>query len=290
MANISTIDMVHLDKLFAMESGYVLDFTDATMRNFYAHDLNIDIDHPQYRVDGHSKARRTRCLLRQISDADAIRVLRALWDYRNAMFLARGIREPVMNAEGLFLSVITRLAGLTPLATPIAIAPAGRAFDWTKLAALQNHLVSLQTMQPHARGYAFEKFLNDVFHHFGLSPRGSFRLVGEQIDGSFQHEGHTYLVEAKWQNAPTGAADLHVFEGKLREKAAWSRGLFVSYSGFSVDGLIAFGRDKRSLCMDGLDLYELLNRKLPLGDVIARKARQAAETARVFVGVRELFL
>jgi len=25
-------------------------------------------------------------------------------------------------------------------------------------------------------------------------------LVGEQIDGSFVLHGHTYLVEAKWQN------------------------------------------------------------------------------------------
>jgi uncharacterized protein YjbI with pentapeptide repeats len=30
-------------------------------------------------------------------------------------------------------------------------------------------------------------------------PRGSFRLIGEQIDGSFHLEGETYLLEAKWQ-------------------------------------------------------------------------------------------
>ena len=40
-------------------------------------------------------------------------------------------------------------------------------------------------MDPQARGYAFEKFLKDAFDTFGMSARTSFRLEGEQIDGSF---------------------------------------------------------------------------------------------------------
>jgi len=36
-----------------------------------------------------------------------------------------------------------------------------------------------------ARGYALEKFLNEVFELEGLKPRNAFKLVGEQIDGSF---------------------------------------------------------------------------------------------------------
>jgi hypothetical protein len=35
------------------------------------------------------------------------------------------------------------------------------------------------------RGYAFEKFLKDLFDTFGLQAREAFRLRGEQIDGSF---------------------------------------------------------------------------------------------------------
>jgi restriction endonuclease Mrr len=70
----------------------------------------------------------------------------------------------------------------------------------------------------------------------------------------------------------TGAADLHAFHGKVEEKAAWTRGLFISQSGFTDDGLHAFGRGKRVVCMDGLDLYE----------------RRAAETGRPFIRVRDL--
>ncbi len=89
----------------------------------------------------------------------------------------------------------------------------------------------------------------------------------------------------------TGAGDLYAFAGKVGGKAAWSRGLFVSTSGFSEDGLTAFksGRSTQIICMDGLDLYETLSRHLSFADVIARKVRRAAETGMPLVRVRGLF-
>jgi hypothetical protein len=41
--------------------------------------------------------------------------------------------------------------------------------------------------------------------------------------------------------------------------------------------------------MDGLDLYETLDRGLSLPDVIARKVRHAAECGQAFVAVRDLY-
>ena len=67
-------------------------------------------------------------------------------------------------------------------------------------------------------------------------------------------QGETYLAEAKWQEAPTGVADLHTFHGKLEPTAAWTRGPFVSNSGLTEDGLAAFGKGKCVVCMDSLDL------------------------------------
>jgi len=63
----------------------------------------------------------------------------------------------------------------------------------------------------------------------------------------------------------------------------------VSYNGFSQDGLAAFGRGRRTICMSGRDLYDMLDRRIPFSDVIDRKARGAAETGRPFVPVGELF-
>ena len=129
-----------------------------------------------------------------------------------------------------------------------------------------------------------------MFDAYGLSAHASFRLVGEQIDGSFLLGGDTYLLEAKWTSARVGLTTLHAFNGTVEEKAKWSRGLIVSYSGFSLSGLQAFGRGKSVVCMDGLDLHEILSHEIDLAKVLALKVRRAAETGEAFVGVRDLNL
>jgi hypothetical protein len=122
-----------------------------------------------------------------------------------------------------------------------------------------------------------------------MAARGSFRLIGEQIDGSFVLSDDPYLLEARWQNAYTDAGDLHPFHGKCEGKASWTRGLFISQSGFSDQGLIAFGKGKRLICMDGLDLSDTLRRGLHLQDVLLAKVRRAGEHGTPFVRVRDLF-
>lgn len=156
-----------------------------------------------------------------------------------------------------------------------------------ELAAL---LIEISKLEPQARGLRFEGFLNELFAGFGLAPRGSFRLVGEQIDGSFKLQGQTYLVEAKWHGPQIGFSDLMTFSGKVGGKALWSRGLFVSNSGFTTEGLEAFSRGRQTnlICVDGLDLYEVLSRKVSFIDVLEAKERRAAETNRAFVAVRDL--
>ncbi|MDQ2083300.1 restriction endonuclease [Xanthobacteraceae bacterium Astr-EGSB] len=153
-------------------------------------------------------------------------------------------------------------------------------------------LIEITTLDPQTRGLRFEGFLNELFAGFGLAPRGAFRLAGEQIDGSFKLQGDTYLVEAKWHGPQIGFADLMTFSGKVAGKASWSRGLFVSNSGFTTVGLEAFSRGRQTnlICADGLDLYEVLSRKVSLVDVLDEKARRAAESNRAFVPVRELNL
>ena len=97
------------------------------------------------------------------------------------------------------------------------------------------------------------------------------------------------MMEAKWHAQKIGVAELHTFHGKVEQKAAWTRGLFVSDSGFSDEGLVAFGRGKRVLCMDGMDIADCLERELPLNHVLSVKARHMAETGQAFARVRDLF-
>ena len=274
-----------LDDLFEMGGGYVLNFSDRTFAQFFAEELNIDIDDPAYATDGRSKGKRLRRFLQTVDKKTAVRTLNALWEYREAVRQRFGHEEKLQNPHGRLLAIINALEGK---GGQKGVAPAP-AFDRAMFLKLKADLVDLSNLAPQPRGFAFEKFLKELFNSFGLEVRDPFRLRGEQIDGSFVLLNETYLLEAKWHNSPSGVAQLHAFHGKVEQKAAWARGLFVSYSGFSDDGLQAFGRGKRVICMDGLDLSEALTRELPLNQILERKVRRAAETGISFVRVRDLF-
>jgi restriction endonuclease len=286
MPNIRALDMTLLDELFEMGGGYVLDFSDRTMSRFFAEEINVDIDDDAYREHGTSKAKRLRCYLNKVELPTAIKTLQALWNYREGVRKNRGRDEWVANAEGRFHSLLNRMQGKPDAGRS---EPPKAAYDRPKVLALKQRLIELSEMAPHPRGYAFEAWLCDAFNFYGLEAREPFRNRGEQIDGSFVLQGETYLLEAKWESEKTSAKDLHAFQGKLEQKAAWARGLFVSNSGFTEDGLVAFGRGRRVICMDGLDLYETLDRELPLNLALDRKVRRAAETGLPFSRIRDLF-
>ena len=270
-----------VENAFGMGSGYVLDFSDRTMSVFFE-ELNLDIDAAEYRDDGNSKAKRLRCFLRKVDNATAAKTLRALLAYSNASGPVGGAGQ----GDGPLLELVAKLEGVRAAHSGQVPTP---ATNRDAIAKLRRDLVGLWEKPPQQRGFAFEAFLKGAFDLYGMRARESFRNRGEQIDGSFDLDGATYLLEAKWQANATAAADLHTFEGKLSQKAAWARGLFVSYLGFTDDGLIAFGRAKRTVGLCGQDFDEAFERQIPLDEVIRRKARRAAENGEVFTPVRVLF-
>ena len=266
----------------------MLDFSDTSFSNFFASELKIDIDDPKYAASGGSKGKRLRCFLQNCDDGTAVRALTALWEHRGEYLARSGSKDPVVNAESRFQGLINRLSGGAAPQRPTPH-PEPAAVDRQAIAKIKAELIQVSSLAPHARGYAFEAFLKRLFDALGLAAQEPFRLRGEQIDGSFQLASEIYLLEAKWQGQPVGVADLHTFHGKIEQKAAWTRGLFVSNSGFTEDGLAAFGRGKRVICIDGLDLYEMLDREIPLTRVLESKVRRAAETGSPFIRVRDLF-
>lgn len=265
----------------------MLDFSDTSFAAFFASELKVNIDDPKYAANGGSKGKRLRYFLQTCDDATAVRTLEALWEHRSDYLARSGGADPVANAETRHKGLIARLIG--GAAPKPAQSPSSLVVDPQKITSIKSELIQVSSLSAQARGFAFEGFLKGLFDAFGLAAHEPFRLRGEQIDGSFQLGNETYLLEAKWHGQPIGVADLHTFHGKIEQKAAWTRGLFVSNSGFSEDGLIAFGRGKRVICMDGLDLYEMLDRGIPLNQVLERKVRKAAETGIPFLRVRDLF-
>lgn len=194
-----------------------------------------------------------------------------------------GFRIPELN-DSRFLGSLPRQVRSRDNSGSVAVTD--KAFEES-----DRKLLALTSLSPQDRGFAFEKFLKGLFETFGFCPRGSFRMVGEQIDGSLQFQGETYLVEATWQNERVGEARLLSFSGKTGGRSEWARGLFISYTGFTQEGLEAFAKGKRTniVCMDGLDLHDFLGARLSLVAVLERKVRRAAETNEAFVPVRALF-
>ena len=250
----------------------------------------MDIYDAKYGLEGGSKAKRLRCFVKICSRELRMKALLALWEYRETKRRRAGPREPIPNAQLEFQALMGRLG--RGVKSRRAAAPSGAAvaqLDPALVAQLKQDLLNLEQLPPQRRGYAYERFLKSLFDANGLAPRASFSLIGEQIDGSFELAAETYLLEAKWTGPPVGVEDLRSFNGKVEDMAAWSRGLFVSQSGFSEHGLAAFGRGKRVVCMDGLDLYEMLDKALPFAEVMLRKVRRAAESGEPFARIRELF-
>lgn len=286
---IRAIDMRLLDDLFAMGDGYVLDFSNRTFAEFFEDDLGVNIDDPRYDADGTSKAKRLRYFLRTAARPTVVRTLLALWEYREADRRRNGVEETILNAEEEFYRLIERLGEKRPTSSKPSVSAAAVVVPNQALVSkLGAKLIEVSQMEPQERGYAFERFLKELFDAYGLGARASFRLRGEQIDGSFVLNGETYLLEAKWTDAQVDGRTLHAFNALVEEKAAWSRGLFVSNCGFTEGGLFAFGRAKRVVCMDGLDLYDMLDGGLEFTDVLSKKVRRAAETGLPFVRVRDL--
>lgn len=287
-AKIRTVDMRVLDKVFGMEDGYVLDFSNRTYAEFFQEELRVDICDPRWAVQGGSKAKRLRYYLRQANPKTVRDTLNALWEYREASSVTHEYPKLDDRVRAAFFRIVGRFGGTPPAPRVSSAAPAPSRIDAATASSLAKRLLKVSELAPQRRGYAFEKFLKGMFDAYGLSARASFRLVGEQIDGSFMSGGDTYLLEARWTNNLVDAATLRAFNAKVRDKASWSRGLLVSYSGFSSVGLTAFGRGNSVICMDGRDLHAVLSAGLDLATVLAKKARWAAETGQPFVRVDDL--
>jgi hypothetical protein len=139
-------------------------------------------------------------------------------------------------------------------------------------------------------GLSLESILNRLFNLNGLSPREPFRLVGEQIDGSFEFQHEIYLLEAKWTKDPLPEADLLVFRGKV-EKSKFTRGLFVSINGITEEAATAITHAKQPsfFVMDGYDLTMVLTDRVDLKEFLRQRQRLLAEEGRVSVPFKQIW-
>ncbi len=149
-----------------------------------------------------------------------------------------------------------------------------------------------QNPSPQAAGRALETVLNRLFALHGLAPREPFRVVGEQIDGSFDLDHETYLVEAKWERKPVPEAPLLIFRGKIEGKSAYTRGVFISLNGVTNEANQAITRGKQPVffVVDGYDLSMVLADEVGLVEFLRQRRRLLAEEGLVVVPFPQLWL
>ncbi len=283
MSDLQHAEKLFLENLFGMQSGYFLGFTNASFARLFQDEFNINIYDDRFSDFGDSKANRMRSFWAKATNKGTAKLLNYLftnWDVYND-------NKTYANLPTKAFEIVYKLDPSLRISTTSS----SPVYDVTTLNDLNNKFQELTFMSnSQSRGYAFERFLNEVFECFNLEPRGSFRLTGEQIDGSFICDGNPYLVEAKWQESMIGNSELLTFFGKVEGKTRWTRGLFISLNGFSKDGLEAFskGRSTNMVGLDGQDLHFILQGEITLPEVIKLKTRKAAEEGSFFVPVFEI--
>lgn len=199
----------------------------------------------------------------------------------------------LLPAEGHFkVCEVARVAVPAPMPIRPVVEKPKPLINLDTLAHLKAHFLEIGSLSPQQRGYAFERFLNQLFAAYNFSPRPSFRIVGEQIDGSIEFAHEFYLIEAKWQTEPIVQADLAVLDSRVSGHSSIGRGIFITIGCFSSDGITAHQRLRPSsmIGIDGQDMYHILERGLPLDAVLRRKVRWLVETGQFHHPVREFMM
>lgn len=274
MAQMTYIEKDYFERLFDMEMGYVLDFTNYTYQRFVADTINIDVYKKYHNL---SKAKILRAIMDDYDNVIVGKLLLGLMQYMQARKLVTDEKNEIFQKCS---QIGYRLIGkkISEKSVDTVAESPKKEFDFKKYLDELKELADYHD-NPQARGYQFERYLNRLFKDCELEPRESFRIKGEQIDGSFVLRNDIYLLEAKWTNKLTEKSDLVVFNEKVSSKSGFTRGLFISFAGYSNDAVetLCNGRKVNIVLMTVQELAVALTREMNISTVIWNKVRALAE-------------
>jgi hypothetical protein len=141
-----------------------------------------------------------------------------------------------------------------------------------------------------AAGRQLEQLLVRLFNAFGLKGRSSFRVVGEEVDGSFELDHSVYLVEAKWKRQPVSHSELLIFHSKIGGKSRFTRGVFIALNDVSGEARkgIRQGKQPAFFVMNGYDLMMIVSGAMDLLEYLRLRRRLLDEQGLVFVPFAKL--
>ena len=132
------------DQIFHSGGGYVLDFSDRTMAEWFEETFDLNIFQERFQIEGHSKGKTLRGFVEVAEPRFVAQVMRALWDYRCSL---ADYREDDADEEARLADWLKRFANELEAASTMKLEDALTDFsrDTTlpKLrAAIANDLVA----------------------------------------------------------------------------------------------------------------------------------------------------
>ena len=198
MASIKTVERLLLEDLFEMQGGFVLDFSNRTFEMFFRDELSLEIYSSRYDQYGSSKANRLRTFLQVDSDELVGAAHKELWEYREAL-CSKGLAEVASEEQKIrYKQLVSKLLGEKECFQSEVVPPSIVPNETYEL--LMVDFGRVMNLEPQARGFEFERFLNRLMNQFGMDAGEPLKTRGDQIDGSFILDHETYILEAKWQN------------------------------------------------------------------------------------------
>jgi hypothetical protein len=111
MVSLKRSEMRIFDDAFDMNSGYVLDFSDRTMAEFFEDEFGIDIYQEKYRFNGTSKAKHLRAFIETEDEYTVAKVLRALWQYRESLSRYHSNSAEINALKTRFFDLVSWIEG-----------------------------------------------------------------------------------------------------------------------------------------------------------------------------------
>jgi hypothetical protein len=159
---------------------------------------------------------------------------------------------------------------------------------------LYEEFVAAENLEPRPRGKEFEKIIGLMLSNENIRHSLSYRPEGEEINGAFIWNTHTFLVEAKWHKEPMPASAIYAFKGKVDGKFSGTRGIFISMLGFSEEcqKAVAHGKELNILLFDRDDIEDIVGSQAIEGvaftKVLTEKLFAASQTGRIYLTWRNL--
>lgn len=300
MADLTSIEKFKLEKLFEMEGGYVLNFSNRTFEEFFLENFNINIFNHKYDYASGSKANRLRAFWIKEDNSTVGKLLQSflkLWK------LQRDLNNQIITLaeNGLYEECCRIAERLMSGAQNSFHTQEAEESRRKKQEASKEHQLSLllkmfdemaMSNEYQKRGFLLQDLLNRLFLIHEIPVTKSFQRNdgGEQIDGAFFFYGWHYIVECKWTKKLADVRELDSLLGKVNRSGRQSMGLFLSIEGWSVNvpPLLKQNPSKCILLMEGYDLRSVLSGQVELERLLQSKITKLNLESEPFFSATEL--